>query len=92
MIEYEIDKLLEADVWIRPSLVVEVGADEITRSQIHTAGRLMGPSKSGAAQEVKTPGYALRFPRLERFRDDKKPYEATTTSEVEKMFKQQTKH
>ena len=90
--EYEIDKLLEADVWIRPSLVVEVGADEITRSQIHTAGRLMGPSKSGAAQEVKTPGYALRFPRLERFRDDKKPYEATTTSEVEKMFKQQTKH
>ncbi|MBI4066768.1 ATP-dependent DNA ligase [Candidatus Gottesmanbacteria bacterium] len=90
--EYEVEKLLEADVWLRPKLVVEVAADEITRSQIHTAGRVMGPSKSGSAQEVKTPGFALRFPRLERFRDDKNPEDATTVSEVSDMFKLQNTH
>lgn len=90
-VEYEIDKLFETDVWLRPSLVVEVGADEITRSQVHTAGRVMVPSKSGTAYEVKTPGFALRFPRLERFRDDKGPSDVTTLSEVEKMFREQGK-
>lgn len=86
---YEIDKLLEPDVWCRPSLVVEIAADEITRSQVHTSGRVMGPSKSGKAQEVKTPGFALRFPRLINFRDDKNPSQATTITEVEKMFNKQ---
>ncbi|MBI2611453.1 ATP-dependent DNA ligase [Candidatus Gottesmanbacteria bacterium] len=89
--EYEVDKLLEADVWLRPSLVVEVAADEITRSQIHTAGIVLVPSKSGSAFEVKTPGYALRFPRLERFRDDKKPTDVTSIAEVEEMYKLQGK-
>lgn len=88
---YEVDKLLEADIWLKPSLVVEVAADEITRSQVHTSGRIMGPSKSGKAQEVKSPGYALRFPRLISFRDDKKPKDATTLTEVIKMFEGQKK-
>ncbi len=88
---YQVDKLLEADVWLKPSLVVEVGADEITRSQVHTCGRIMGPSKSGSAQEVKTAGYALRFPRLIRFRDDKNPSEITTVEEVKKMWQSQEK-
>jgi len=51
----------------------------------------MKASKSGSAFDVDVPGYALRFPRLERFRDDKKPTDATTLSEVEKMFKLQKK-
>ncbi len=89
--EYEIDKLFEPDMWLKPSLVVEVAADEVTRSQVHTAGRVMGPSKSGKAEEVKEPGYALRFPRLIRFRDDKNAKEATTISEVVKMFVGQRK-
>ena len=83
---YEIDKLLEPDRWLKPSLVVEVAADEITRSQVHTSGRVTGPSKSGKAQEVKEAGYALRFPRLVNFRDDKNPNEVTTVLEVKKMF------
>ncbi|MCS7092663.1 MAG: ATP-dependent DNA ligase [Patescibacteria group bacterium] len=33
-----------------------------------------------------TAGYALRFPRLVRFRDDKSPQEATTLSEVRELF------
>jgi DNA ligase-1 len=36
--EYEVDKNLAPDVWTRPSLVVEILADEITVSPIHTAG------------------------------------------------------
>ncbi len=34
-------------------------------------------------------GYALRFPRLIKFREDKRAQEATTLKEVEKMFKAQ---
>ena len=55
------------------------------------AGRIMQTSKSGKAFEVKEAGYALRFPRLERFRNDKKPSDATTVGEVIKMYKMQGK-
>lgn len=88
---YEVDKWLEPDVWIEPEIVVEIRADELTRSPVHTAGRSMKASKSGSAFDVDVPGYALRFPRLERFRDDKKPTDATTLNEVEKIFKMQGK-
>lgn len=86
---YEVDKLLDPDVWIEPDIVVETRADEITRSPIHTAGRVLKPSKSGDAFVVDVPGYALRFPRLERFRDDKKPEDVTSLEEVEEMFENQ---
>jgi DNA ligase-1 len=88
---YDVDKMMVCDVWMMPSIVVEIRADEITRSPVHTAGRLMGPSKSGNAQEVKEAGFALRFPRLERFRSDKNPKDATTLVEVKRMFGQQGK-
>jgi DNA ligase-1 len=65
---YEVDKNMGVDVWVSPALVVEIKADEITKSPIHTAG------------------LALRFPRLERFRDDKKIDDATDLSEVKDMF------
>jgi len=90
--EYEVDKLLHPDIWLKPKLVVEVSCDEITRSAVHTAGRVMQPSKSGKAFEVKTPGFALRFPRLVRFRDDKRPEDATTIKEVEQIFDLQKRH
>ncbi len=35
---YEVEKSLYPDVWISPSIVVEVAADEITKSPVHTAG------------------------------------------------------
>jgi DNA ligase-1 len=69
--EYKVDKDLKPDFWVRPSLVVEVAADEITKSPKHTAG------------------YALRFPRLVKFRDDKSVSQATTVSEIKKLFKLQ---
>jgi DNA ligase-1 len=35
---FEADKNLEPDIWVKPSLVVEILADEITKSPIHKAG------------------------------------------------------
>ena len=68
---YLVNKTMECDIWLTPSIVVEIRADEITKSPVHTAG------------------LALRFPRLERFRDDKNPQEITILKEVEKMLKSQ---
>jgi len=70
---YLVNKLAECDIWITPKIVVEIKADEITKSPSHTAG------------------LALRFPRLEKFRDDKNPQEITTLKEVEKMYQTQIK-
>jgi len=64
---YLVDKMAECDVWISPKIVVEIKADEITKSPTHTAG------------------LALRFPRLERFRDDKNPENVTTLEELQHM-------
>jgi DNA ligase-1 len=79
-------KCQELKVSKKPN-VVEIRADEITRSPVHTAGRVMQASKSGSAYEVKVPGFALRFPRLERFRNDKKPTDATTVTELQAIYK-----
>lgn len=36
--EYEVNEVLVPDVWVEPEIVVEVAADEITKSPVHTAG------------------------------------------------------
>ncbi len=65
---YEVAKNLEPDVWLEPKMIVEIAADEITKSPIHTAG------------------YALRFPRLVRIREDKGLGQVTTKQELETMI------
>ena len=76
-----VSSLIEPSVWVEPQLVLEVLADEITRSPIHTAG------KAGAE-----PGYALRFPRLVSFREaDKQPEDATTVQELIELYESQGK-
>lgn len=76
-----VNSVIVPSVWIKPEIVIEVLADEITRSPIHTAG------KDG--QEA---GYALRFPRLVSFRTgDKKPEDATSVKELIEMYKLQNK-
>ena len=85
---YEVDKMMSVDVWVKPEIVVEIRADIITRSSVHTAGRVMKPSKSGSSFDVYVPGYALRFPRLETFRE-KKPEDSTSLKELQKMFEMQ---
>ena len=66
-----VNKTLMPDVWVNPAMVVEIAADEITKSPIHSSG------------------YALRFPRLVKFREDKGVSNATTLSEVSQLFKLQ---
>ncbi len=72
-----VDSELEPDAWVEPKTVIEVVADEITRSPLHTCGK----GKDGV-------GYALRFPRMVKFRE-KKPEESTTTAEIMSMYGKQ---
>ncbi|KKQ01569.1 MAG: putative DNA ligase [Candidatus Roizmanbacteria bacterium GW2011_GWA2_36_23] len=88
---YDVDKAMSVDIWVKPVLVAEIRADEISRSPVHTAGRKMKPTKTRNAVEIDIPGFALRFPRLERFRDDKRPEDVTTLKELDKMFHSQKK-
>lgn len=76
-----VDALMVPDVWVEPKYVMEVQADEITRSPIHTAG-----------MHGDEPGYALRFPRVVNpNREDKSPEDATTEQEIVDMFGKQSK-
>lgn len=88
-----VNSLITPSVWVKPEIVIEVLADEITISPRHTAGMDLtdgaNPSTSSGQKGV---GYALRFPRLIRFREkDKKPEDATTVKELIEMFKGQGK-
>lgn len=74
-----VNSLIDPSVWIAPEIVIEVLADEITRSPVHTAGKIDNE-----------PGYALRFPRLVSFREkDRKAEDATTVKELIDMYKSQ---
>lgn len=71
-----VNSLISPSVWVEPEIVVEILADEITKSPIHTAGKTDTDS-----------GYALRFPRLMRFReDDKRPEDSTTLKELRDLY------
>lgn len=79
-----VNAVIEPSVWIKPQIVLEILADEITRSPVHTAGSVL----TDGARE---PGYALRFPRLVSFRgSDKRAEDATTVKELIEMYKQQS--
>lgn len=66
------------DVWVAPTFVVVVRADELTKSPLHYAGRT-----------ETTPGYALRFPRIMEYRFDKSARDATTVDEIIRLYELQ---
>jgi DNA ligase-1 len=70
---YVVNDLSKPDVWVKPQVVVEIRADEVTKSPAHSAG------------------YALRFPRLEKFRPDKGVLDVTTHEELLSLFSAQKK-
>lgn len=74
------DASLTPDVWIEPKIVCEIYADEVTSSPIHAAGKTANEN-----------GYALRFPRFLKYRDDKSATESTTVKEIEEMYQDQKK-
>jgi DNA ligase-1 len=73
-----VESLIAPDVWVEPAIVVEVLADEITRSPSHTCGRTGNQ-----------PGYALRFPRMLGVREDKAATDATSEREILGLYRQQ---
>jgi DNA ligase-1 len=78
-----VNSLMQPDVWFTPSTVLEVAADEITLSPLHTCGwELVRPGS----------GLALRFPRFTgKWRKDKSAEDATTSHEILEMYKKQLK-
>ncbi len=77
-----VESKMIADVWFYPQIVMEIQGAEITVSPIHTCAYNVIEKDSGLA---------LRFPRLIKIRDDKKPEDATSTKEIVEMFKMQKK-
>ncbi|MCL4397994.1 ATP-dependent DNA ligase [Patescibacteria group bacterium] len=68
---FDVNKVMAVDVWMKPKLVGVFRADQLTKSPMHTAG------------------YALRFPRLDNWRTDKQPEDATSLMEIHEMAKLQ---
>lgn len=75
-----VDSDIKPDFWVEPKFVVELNADEISLSPLHTCGREMDDKS----------GYALRFPRYQGLRE-KKPEDATTVTEIKRLFDLQGK-
>ncbi|HEX7041944.1 MAG TPA: ATP-dependent DNA ligase, partial [Patescibacteria group bacterium] len=100
-----IESVITPSVWLKPEIVIEVLADEITRSPIHTAGASRQSQVESREQSEEKhiskdndqrlvtsdqAGYALRFPRLVSFRDkDKKAEDATSVKELIEMYNEQ---
>jgi DNA ligase 1 len=74
-----VDARQQPDVWFEPGLVLEILSAELTLSPNYTAA--WGQIKEQA-------GLAMRFPRFTgRWRDDKGPQDATTTSELVGLYR-----
>jgi DNA ligase-1 len=73
------------DFWVEPKIVVEVEADEITISPVHTVGRIGSQIGSIKGLSIGS-GFALRFPRAKKIRYDKSAYDSTSPDEILKMW------
>ena len=76
---YKLGKV-EPDVVFEAKIVIEVKTADLSMSPIYTAGYDLTPDHRGVS---------LRFPRFQRTRDDKKPFEACTSEEIVKLYNSQ---
>jgi DNA ligase-1 len=74
---------MDANVWFEPAVVLEVLGAEITLSPVHTCA--MDAIRKGS-------GLAIRFPRFTgNYRADKSAEDATTSTEMLEMYRNQLK-
>lgn len=79
-LEYDVSEKLEPDVWFEPVQVWECKAADLQISPVHTAAK-------GVKADGK--GIGLRFPRFLRIREDKRPDQATASTQIVDMFESQ---
>jgi DNA ligase-1 len=78
-----VESLMTPDVWVEPSIILEIIGAEVTLSPVHTCA--WGFLKEGY-------GLGIRFPRYTgRLRTDKKSEDATTDKEIVEMYRRQLK-
>lgn len=79
----EVVKSLTPDYWVTPEIVIEVVADEITRSPAHVAAKNL---KADFEKDLSGKGLSLRFPRIKIWNRDKRANQATNTKELLRLF------
>ena len=77
------ENVITCDAYFEPRYVWEVKAADLSLSPMHSAG--MGETDPNEEDK----GVALRFNRRVRDRPDKKPEEATSTSQIIEMYQKQ---
>lgn len=77
----DVTNTLRPDAWVEPKIIMEIDADEITRSPNHTAAKGI---KTKLRKDDSTRGLSVRFPRLKVW-DRDKDY-PNTVSELVRMY------
>lgn len=77
-----VEKPLYPDVWLQPKIIMEIIADEITRSPNHTAAKGI---ECNVPRDDSSKGLSIRFPRMKQWNREDKDY-PNSVEEIVRMF------